>query len=213
MKTAIAAASSRLLSLPHRRLRSAQRPRVVVVVDTDRIYRECNACRTAPNAAARPMAGLAEPASRTLEGQLRPRSGDPGRGECAGRQAAGRSAYESRSRRSNSVRMRANQELAKGSKTSSRFRAMSFARSMSGCGGHQPGDDPEGAPTLRSTSVQPLPWSGTDVTARGAGWSQHGATGRQLNAASGASRQQQTPQSRWTEAISGAVIGPLDIRG
>jgi len=71
MKTAIAAALIAATAFATPALAQRAPAAVVVVVDTDRIYRECNACRTAQTQLQGQLAGL-RTRQQTLEGQLRP---------------------------------------------------------------------------------------------------------------------------------------------
>ena len=71
MKTQIAAALIAASALATPALAQRAPAAVVVVVDTDRVYRECNACRTAQTQLQSQVQGL-RTRQQTLEGQLRP---------------------------------------------------------------------------------------------------------------------------------------------
>lgn len=71
MKIRIAAALIAATALATPALAQRAPAAVVVVVDTDRVYRECNACRTAQTQLQSQVATL-RTRQQTLEGQLRP---------------------------------------------------------------------------------------------------------------------------------------------
>ena len=71
MKTQIAAALVAVSALATPALAQRAPAAVVVVVDTDRVYRECNACRTAQTQLQSQVQAL-RTRQQTLEGQLRP---------------------------------------------------------------------------------------------------------------------------------------------
>ncbi len=71
MKTRIAAALIAATALATPALAQRAPAAVVVVVDTDRVYRECNACRTAQTQLQSQVQTL-RTRQQTLEGQLRP---------------------------------------------------------------------------------------------------------------------------------------------
>jgi outer membrane protein len=113
MKTAIAAALIAATAFATPALAQRAPAAVVVVVDTDRIYRECNACRTAQTQLQGQLAAL-RTRQQTLEGQLRPEGQAI---QAAVNALAGKQPDAALTNRAKAFEQRqdaANQELAKG---------------------------------------------------------------------------------------------------
>jgi Skp family chaperone for outer membrane proteins len=113
MKTAIAAALVAASALAAPALAQRAPAAVVVVVDTDRIYRECNACRTAQTQLQTQVTNLRN-RQQTLEGQLRPEGQaiQTAVTALAGKQPD--AALQNRVKAFQQKQDQANQELAKG---------------------------------------------------------------------------------------------------
>src|SRR5262245_34566375 len=114
MKTTIVAALIAATALATPAVAQQRAPAaVVVVVDTDRIYRECNACRTAQTQLQGQLTTL-RTRQRTLEGQLRPEGQSIQTAVNALAGKAPDAALQARVKAFEQRQDAANQELAKG---------------------------------------------------------------------------------------------------
>ena len=113
MKNSIAAALIAASALASPAMAQRAPASVVVVVDTDRIYRDCNACRTAQTQLQTQLATL-RTRQQTLEGQLRPEGQaiQTAVNALAGKQPD--AALQNRVKAFQQRQEQANQELAKG---------------------------------------------------------------------------------------------------
>ena len=113
MKNRIAAALIAASALASPAMAQRAPASVVVVVDTDRIYRDCNACRTAQTQLQTQLATL-RTRQQTLEGQLRPEGQaiQTAVNALAGKQPD--AALQNRVKAFQQRQEQANQELAKG---------------------------------------------------------------------------------------------------
>ena len=113
MKTTIAAALIAATALATPALAQRAPAAVVVVVDTERVYRDCNACRTAQTQLQSQLSTL-RTRQQTLEGQLRPegQSIQTAVNALAGKQPD--AALQNRIKAFEQRQDTANQELAKG---------------------------------------------------------------------------------------------------
>ena len=113
MKTQIAAAMIAASVIATPALAQRAPGAVVVVVDTDRVYRECNACRTAQSQLQTQVQAL-RTRQQTLEGQLRPEGQAIQTAVTALGSKAPDAALQNRVKAFQQRQEQANQELARG---------------------------------------------------------------------------------------------------